>query len=526
MNAALTAVVVVFFVVFRPAVAAAEDAEQAFQAQFGEEYKRVKATPLPQDDVALAAKLLAAAKADDVAPGLLAILCERAYELGLKHPTGWDAAAEAMAILAERVPQKKAEAWTKAVDIRQKQYALAKGADRAAAGDALVEALLGAAAARKEAADPAQADALTKRAAAIAKLVGADPGDIQRQFDRSADRARLLTRVAEAKARVQANRQDAAARKELVALLLIEADDPAQAAQYHEESWPEPRFKYVRQAAVGPAKTSEPSALEMANWYESLAGGVAAGSAAGANPVEAPSPAARGAMLNRARNYYWRYLELHRRVDLDRTRAVGRLSAAEEAWRKQVPALAARTVAAGRSVDLLKWVDLKRDATIGTWEWQDAGLASSAAGRDDTFLTCCAPDGSYTLSMKVLLNTVGECVSVYLPVGNSRVQAALFFEKGVAVKAAGPGVFGETGPPVKGKEYAVDLKVTVDGNQADIGITLDGKLSLHWSGALSALMTDEDSPGIPCIRLSPRTCSVVFTRLRLDVVSGKARLLR
>jgi hypothetical protein len=507
------------------AIAATDDAEQAFQAKFGEEYKRVKATPLPQDDVALAAKLLAAAKADDVAPGLLAILCERAYELGLKHPTGFDAAAEAMAILAERVPEKKAEAWAKALEVRQKQYT-AKGADRAAAGDALVEALLGAAMARKEAGDQAQADALTKRAAALAKLVGTDLSDIQRELDRSADRAGILKRVAQVRARVQANRQDAAARKELVALLLIEADDPAQAALYHEESWPEPRFKYVRQAALGPAKTPEPSALEMANWYESLAGGVAAGPAAGANPVEAPSPAARGAMLNRARNYYWRYLELHRRVDLDRTRAVGRLSAVEEAWRKQVPALAARTVAAGRSVDLLKWVDLKRDACIGTWEWQDAGLASSAGGRDDTFLTCCAPEGSYTLSMKIVLSTVGECVSVYLPVGNSRVQAALFFEKGVAVKAAGPGVFGETGPPVKGKEYAVDLKVTVDGNQADIGITLDGKLCLHWSGALSALMTDEDSPGIPCIRLSPRTCSVVFTRLRLDVVSGKARLLR
>ena len=528
MNAARTAVVVVLFVVVCPALAAAEDAEQAFQAQFGAEYKRAKSTPAALDDVALAAKLLAAAKAEGVAPDLLPLLCERAYELGIKHPTGYGTAAEAMELLADRVPAKKAEAWSKVVDTRQKQYAGAKGPDHAAAADALMEALVAAATVRKEAGDQAQADAFTKRAEALAKQAGADASDIQGRVDRLAARARVRYRAAELKARLDANRDDVAAKKELVWLLVVELDDPAQAVEYHDPSWPEPQFKCVPQAALGPAQAPEPTALEVAKWYEQLAGGLAGmGLANEMKPAEPPSPAARAAMLNRARIYYWRYLALHTRENPDRAHAMMRLRTVSEAWRKHCPDIVATTIGPPRCIDLVKWVDLKRDTYVGTWAVQGTTLVSSGGGRDDSLLIPAAPDGSYRLFVKMVPIAMGEYVSIYMPVGAARLQAVLFFERSVYLRSkTGKGLGSETGPLIKGKEYAFDFRITVEGAQAEIRVSVDEKQCIRWTGPTSEFITDEDASTAPCIRLSARAYRVAFTDLKLDVISGKVWLLR
>jgi hypothetical protein len=66
----------------------ADEAADAFNQVFGEEYKRATATPAPADDVALAKQLLDAAKAADKQLPLLALLCEKAYELGINGTVG------------------------------------------------------------------------------------------------------------------------------------------------------------------------------------------------------------------------------------------------------------------------------------------------------------------------------------------------------------------------------------------------------------------------------------------------------
>jgi hypothetical protein len=59
-----------------PALAAPEDeAIQAFDSLYGEEVKRVLATPDTADDAALAGKLLEAARSVAAQPALLAVLC-------------------------------------------------------------------------------------------------------------------------------------------------------------------------------------------------------------------------------------------------------------------------------------------------------------------------------------------------------------------------------------------------------------------------------------------------------------------
>jgi len=84
---------------------AAEDAAKAaavFQSLYGEDLKRVAATRDTADDVALAARLLEAAKAAETQPALLALLCEKAADLGLADPRGFDTALAAADLLAAK----------------------------------------------------------------------------------------------------------------------------------------------------------------------------------------------------------------------------------------------------------------------------------------------------------------------------------------------------------------------------------------------------------------------------------------
>jgi len=69
--------------------AGTDEAIEAFNALYAADLARVRGTGDTRDDVELAARLLAAAKrATDQAP-FLTVLCEKAHDLALGHPTGY-----------------------------------------------------------------------------------------------------------------------------------------------------------------------------------------------------------------------------------------------------------------------------------------------------------------------------------------------------------------------------------------------------------------------------------------------------
>jgi hypothetical protein len=59
----------------------ADEADEAFNFLYGNEYKRVTATPDKADDVALAKQLFDAAKARGVQPRLMSVLCDSAFQV-------------------------------------------------------------------------------------------------------------------------------------------------------------------------------------------------------------------------------------------------------------------------------------------------------------------------------------------------------------------------------------------------------------------------------------------------------------
>ena len=105
------------------AVAAeADKAAEAFDAVYGADLKRIKATPDPRDDLDLATRLFAAAKEATGQPEFLTVLCGKAHELASAHPNGYPTAIAAMELLGASVPGKRVWCAERVAEVRQWQF--------------------------------------------------------------------------------------------------------------------------------------------------------------------------------------------------------------------------------------------------------------------------------------------------------------------------------------------------------------------------------------------------------------------
>ena len=97
--------------VFSAAPIWADEPADTFSRLYASDYEKALRTR----DTAFAAKLVEAAKARGTEPGLVALLCVKAYELGSKAPSGYATAAQAMEFLAEQAPARRADCLDKAL---------------------------------------------------------------------------------------------------------------------------------------------------------------------------------------------------------------------------------------------------------------------------------------------------------------------------------------------------------------------------------------------------------------------------
>ena len=156
------------------AAGAGDEAEVVVEELFGEAVRRASATPGADDDLKVAAELLAACDKAGKNPALLTVLCRRAFALAGRTPKGLDLALEAMQLLRDRVPATAAECDVEILSIRSRQYAAARGAKRKATGKALVAALLKRAEREGEARNRPEALKLTRQALEIATRLRLD----------------------------------------------------------------------------------------------------------------------------------------------------------------------------------------------------------------------------------------------------------------------------------------------------------------------------------------------------------------
>ena len=79
-----------------------------------------------------------------------------------------------------------------------------------------------------------------------------------------------------------------------------------------------------------------------------------------------------------------------------------------------------------------------------------------------------------------------------------------------------------------GHEYALRIKVSTRGDQAEITVTLDGQPCVHWKGGQQSLSMSSvwDVPEKSCPAIGASHSKTVFAGVRLRMLSGEAKVLR
>ena len=271
----------------------AEDAKEAFETLWRAELNKVRATTSRADDLALARKMLHAAKNHKLQPKMVARLCEHACYLSRRSKEGRKVAIEAMKLEAQKVPERKGYCF--------RQIAALEGKARPRSRPATaknIEKFLGDAEKQQRDGNYAQAARAARAAMAVA-YVNDSPRvpAVRRLLKRLAALEAAASRAETLKACLKAKPEDQRIRDRVIGIYLVELDRPDEAAKFVTEDADEILLTYMPLAAGSIEKVGETGCYELAEWYVSLA-------------KNAPY-AGRTAMLKRAAAYYRRFIELH-----------------------------------------------------------------------------------------------------------------------------------------------------------------------------------------------------------------------
>jgi hypothetical protein len=487
----------------------AQKAAEIFQSLYGDEMRHAQDTPATTDDVTLAAKLLEAVQSAKGQPALLAVLCEKAAQLGLADAKGYETALAAAQLLASAVPEKAAACQETILAVREQQYKQAPAADKVRAGDVYVGQLLATAALKAAAGDIDKALERARQAAAVARLVKSSSAD---DADALIKHYTALQKVAadlpRLKAAVAAKPDDTAVREQLVRLLLIELDSPAEAAKYLSESCDEKLRKYVPAAGKDVEAAPEVAAMELGNWYYGL-------------KDVAQTPAGKRAVYTRAAAYYRRFLEVNTTGGMDRTLA-------ELAIKNADAEIAKLGGAAGGQAwtDLLKRVDLNRDAPNGKVVKAADGLAFSASSQTRLNLPV-IPAGDYEIEVRFTRTANKESVCMVLPVAGRNVTLMLGADHDQYCcldQINGKG-YNQNETSIKsglqtGHLYTLVVRVSTVGAKSSIQVALDGRAFINWNGLTAAL-----SPMPLWTPLDPRSPTFGGWNIGLTLHSARIKML-
>lgn len=485
--------------------------EQTFEALFAEKVKKVEATPDRTDDVALAAELIASA--GHARPEFARLLCTKAYDLA-SNPMGWDKAAEAKRLLAEKVPDEAAQHLDDAVKAYWQALKTARGPARQEVGEALVDASLEVAEALARQGD-AKAAGMVRQAERAAKAAAPNRvGEVRDRMGEIGRRVRLEKEVGGLIKRLEDDPDNAAVATKLVRTLVADLDDPERALPYLDKCDDAEMKKYLPGAVKPIEQAPELACKELGTWYASLA--------------NQASSVAKEPMLVRAWQYLERYLRVHETEDLARAEAAKVMEKVEEGFEKLGPPKGL-VVGPGRWLEMTTRIDITKDCLKGSWKRNGPFIVSRF---DNCQLRMpCLLEGNYQMQIRLVGNEERSNGNLRfaLPVGPNAttyhfcVSGAFSSLEKVDKRPLAP-----PGRIQQGREYLLDIRVVRTGEEARITVHLDGKPHLGWVGPRSKMepvyyikMPDWRSPG-----LGPAHSPTTFKSVRLRMISGKMRLMR
>ena len=285
------------------------DAESDYKMLFGDEAKRVAASPSTADDAAFGKKLLTAATQMADSPGVQVLLYEKAYEFAVRDRNAYPTALKAIACLEQAKPEKIGDWQSKKLTVLEAAYTGNEGSDRKVPGKLYIDLLISLAEHKSAKGDLEMALKLCRKAFSAAgevepsraKSISARIAKILVAQKQQAEFARLKTKLAE-------NPKDVKARTELILFCILELDDPGRATAVLAQNVDEKLRKCVPLAAKVVEDLSDNACLELADWYYKAA-------------FQEASHWGKRVALQRAKGYYERFLALHNKKDVVRYKA-------------------------------------------------------------------------------------------------------------------------------------------------------------------------------------------------------------
>jgi len=510
-------------------IAFGDEAQELFDSVFTANVKAALATRDTKDDLAVAEEMVSTAKTSANLPKLLTLLCDQAFALAQKDPGGQATALAAMQLVIEHVPAQRAAAHDKITDLRQRAFTRGKPAERAAAGEALIEALLAAADERAQAKDTAGEVGYLRRANPVAAAVKSPKADsIADRLDDLVRRQRVTEQVARLKEQLLADATDAAKAADLVTMLIVDLDNPATTTSYLVLLKDETLKKRAILAQKATGELTETEALELGDWYRALSD-------------KAESTGKRNT-LSRAIGCYRRYIEAHASTDIAGKKAELLLKEVEDKLARLGAAASIRPDAtrpkANDWIDLLKAADAK-DALQGKWTVQ-SGVVVGPSDWGARLALPVVAKGDYQLRVKFVRKSGSDSFNLILPLGDASAISVIADgwprDGGMSVLSLigkgnrGPGdVLIQKGIKfTNGKAHVMEATVKSKDGKASVAIELDGKPFLHWTGDPADVKSPPpwNVPEKGQIGIGSSSSVYEIGAIQLKMLSGEAKMLR
>jgi hypothetical protein len=491
---------------FAPACAATPTPEQTFNEVYGTRLKSVSTTAQRVD---FAKQLLSDAGGLNDDKPFQTYLYLKILELAGTEPAGYALGRQALESLEKARPEMREIINEKMLALLEKQYHSGPLSERRQAAELYIERANAMADDLLSKQDVDGALAMLQKAAPAAQIGGRDCSiELQSRIKALHQRQSAEKLAATLKAKLEQDSSDTKSADELVRLLTVELDRPAEAVSYLTRGSDTAARAAVPLAARDPASLTPDQLLVAGNWYR----------------TQAPKATdlGRPVALTRAQTYYTAFLARHAKEDAAKLEAKVALAEIVKELAKEHR---------NRSVDLLTMIDGAKDAVLGPWQSQQGKVSAMPAGIA-TLAIPYAPPEEYNLKVKfekpenttmVVLfadhnRLAGAAVGAYgVYAGFDRVRGKRCWEKENPTSTRYPA--SETPGP-----HVMEVRVRSD----SLSLLIDGTLVTRYFTDGSDLLAPPESPiaGYPLgLGIGQSAHPTIFDSVELVEIGGKGRSL-
>jgi len=432
-----------------------------------------------------AAKMLVAAKSLDAQASRVR-LWTAASELGMTGSSSYPTVLEALDNLEKAAPEKTGVWRDKRLAVYREMYYRGARADRAANGQAYANALEARAGEIETAGDRAAAVKLYRQAYGIARsLYLSNSAALLDKAKALEARVLVDNRIKGLKGIIERSPSSVSAREQLVVAYVVDLDAPEEAAKYLADGMNAALRKNVALAAVDASAMEDEDFVTLGRWYATLSKRATAGNA-------------KANMLNRARDNFKMYLEVHTDKDVKRfeisnaLKAVeARLSALAGSGAVTTPKVTPRTGPfRAKWVDMLALTNPERHGGLGQWVRQGRTIAFEYA-KHTTGVFPLTAAGSY--DFRVTFTVVrGHVLALAAPMGKGKGLILVGTRRGrlIVLERAGPNDSNPTKNELpegskwfaNGVRNTFDLSVRIKDDEVHVVAALNGKKVMDWTG--------------------------------------------